>query len=330
MLEIPAIVCYNFFNIDSSARIFCGRSHKRAGARKQEMEWFFMAEYVLFTDSTTDLSVELVQELQVEVMPLVFTLGGKNYRNYPDNRELSPKEFYDRLRAGEVSTTSQINQADFMDAFTPVLEQGRDILYLAFSSGLSGTYNSARLAAEDLREQFPERTIEVIDTLQASMGEGLAVYYAACLKNEGKSLREVADWFVENRQSICAWFTVDDLMFLKRGGRVSGAAAVAGTLLGIKPVLHVDEEGKLIPMEKVRGRRASLDALVKHFAASTYDRSEQVVFVSHGDCLEDCQYVADKIAALGVKRVCISTIGPVIGAHSGPGTVALFFRADKR
>lgn len=289
-----------------------------------------MAEYVLFTDSTTDLSVELVQEMKVEVMPLVFTLSGKNYRNYPDNRELSPKEFYDRLRAGEVSTTSQINQADFMDAFTPVLEQGKDILYLAFSSGLSGTFNSARLAAEDLREQFPERTIEVIDTLQASMGEGLAVYYAACLKNEGKSLREVADWFVENRQSICAWFTVDDLMFLKRGGRVSGAAAVAGTLLGIKPVLHVDEEGKLIPMEKVRGRKASLDALVKHFAASTYDRSEQVVFVSHGDCLEDCRYVADKIAALGVKRVCISTIGPVIGAHSGPGTVALFFRAEKR
>ena len=329
-LEIPAIVCYNFFNSDSSPCIFCGQCHKRAGARKQEMEWFFMAEYVLFTDSTTDLPVELVQEMQVEVMPLVFTLGGKNYRNYPDNRELSPKEFYDRLRAGEVSTTSQINQADFLDTFTPVLEQGKDILYLAFSSGLSGTFNSARLAAEELREQFPERTIEVIDTLQASMGEGLAVYYAACLKNEGKSLREVADWFVENRQSICAWFTVDDLMFLKRGGRVSGAAAVAGTLLGIKPVLHVDEEGKLIPMEKVRGRKASLDALVKHFAASTYDRSEQVVFVSHGDCLEDCRYVADKIAALGVKRVCISTIDPVIGAHSGPGTVALFFRAEKR
>lgn len=146
-----------------------------------------MAEYVLFTDSTTDLPVELVQEMQVEVMPLVFTLGGKNYRNYPDNRELSPKEFYDRLRAGEVSTTSQINQADFLDAFTPVLEQGKDILYLAFSSGLSGTFNSARLAAEDLREQFPERTIEVIDTLQASMGEGLAVYYAACLKNEARA-----------------------------------------------------------------------------------------------------------------------------------------------
>ena len=253
--------------------------------------------------------------------------GGSTYN---DSFKVAAKAFYHLLRAGKTSTTAQINAHEFMEWADPILQAGEDILYLAFSSGLSGTFNSARLAAEELREQFPERTIEVIDTLQASMGEGLAVYYAACLKNEGKSLREVADWFVANRQSICAWFTVDDLMFLKRGGRVSGAAAVAGTLLGIKPVLHVDEEGKLIPMEKVRGRKASLDALVKHFAASTYDRSEQVVFVSHGDCLEDCRYVADKIAALGVKRVCISTIGPVIGAHSGPGTVALFFRADKR
>ena len=289
-----------------------------------------MAEYVLFTESTADLTAELVQQLGVEVLPMLFSLDGKEYNNYPDNRELDPHDFYDALRAGSMSTTSQINQTTFEEAFSPVLEAGKDILYLAFSSGLSGTYHSACLAAEELAEKYPERTVRVIDTLQASMGEGLAVYYATCLKNEGKSLREVADWFVENRQSICAWFTVDDLMFLKRGGRVSGAAAVAGTLLGIKPVLHVDEEGKLIPMEKVRGRRASLDALVKHFAASTYDRSEQVVFVSHGDCLEDCQYVADKIAALGVKRVCISTIGPVIGAHSGPGTIALFFLGDYR
>ncbi len=289
-----------------------------------------MADYVLFTDSTTDLSVDLIEEMGVQVIPLTFTIGGKDYKNYPDGRELSSKEFYDRLRGGEVSTTSQISQQEFLDAFTPVLEQGKDVLYLAFSSGLSGTFNSARLAVEELTEQFPERTVLAIDTLQASMGEGLAVYYAACLKNEGRSLQEVADWFLENRMSICAWFTVDDLMFLKRGGRLSGAAAVAGTLLGIKPVLHVDDEGKLIAMEKVRGRKASLNALVQHFEASTYDRSQQVVFISHADCLADCQYVADKIAALGVKRICISDIGPVIGAHAGPGTVALFFRADKR
>ena len=289
-----------------------------------------MADYVLFTDSTTDLSVPLVEELGVEVLPLTFTLGGKDYKNYPDNRELSPEDFYNQLRGGVMCTTSQVNQADFIAAFTPVLQQGKDILYIAFSSGLSGTYNSARLAAEELQEEFPNRTIAVVDSLQASMGEGLVVYYAASLKNEGKSIEQVVDWLKENAQSICAWFTVDDLMFLKRGGRVSGAAAVAGTLLGIKPILHVDAEGHLIPMEKIRGRKASLDALVKQYEQSNFDRSQQVVFISHGDCLEDCQYVADKITQLGAKRVCISTIGPVIGAHSGPGTVALFFRGQNR
>lgn len=289
-----------------------------------------MAEYVLFTESTADLSVELVQELGVEVLPMRFSLNGREYNNYPDNRELDPHDFYDALRAGGMSTTSQINQAAFEDAFTPVLEAGKDILYLAFSSGLSGTFQSARLAAEDLAEKYPQRTVRVIDTLQASMGEGLAVYYAATMKNEGKSLEEVASWFEANKMRVCAWFTVDDLMFLKRGGRLGGGAAVVGTLLGIKPILHVDDEGHLIAMEKVRGRRASLDGLVKHFASSDVPAAEQVVFVSHGDCIEDCKYVADRCRELGAKKVYISDIGPVIGAHSGPGTVALFFLAAKR
>lgn len=289
-----------------------------------------MTDYVLFTDSTCDLTAELVRELGVEVLPLRFTVDEEEYRNFPDNRELSPQAFYAKLRAGSMSTTSQINQAAFEDAFTPVLQAGRDILYLAFSSGLSGTYHSGVLAAEELAARFPQRTVRVIDTLQASMGEGLAVYYAAQLKKQGKPLAEVADWFEANKMRVCAWFTVDDLMFLKRGGRLSGAAAVAGTLLGIKPVLHVDDEGHLVAMEKVRGRRASLDALVKHFAASDVPAGEQVVFISHGDCLADCQYVAGKIRELGAKEVHIGDIGPVIGAHSGPGTVALFFLADQR
>lgn len=289
-----------------------------------------MAEYVLFTESTADLTAELVQQLGVEVLPMLFSLDGKEYNNYPDNRELDPHAFYDALRAGGMSTTSQINQATFEEAFSPVLEAGKDILYLAFSSGLSGTYHSACLAAEELAEKYPERTVRVIDTLQASMGEGLAVYYAATLKNEGKSLAEVADWFEANKMRVCAWFTVDDLMFLKRGGRLGGGAAVVGTLLGIKPVLHVDDDGHLIAMEKVRGRRASLDGLVKHFASSDVPPAEQVVFISHGDCPEDCQYVADRCKELGAKEVHIGTIGPVIGAHSGPGTVALFFLGSKR
>ena len=289
-----------------------------------------MAEYVIFTDSTTDLTPELVAEMDVQVLPMRFMLDGKEYRNYPDNRELSPKEFYDKLRAGSMSTTSQINSVAFIEAFTPVLEAGKDILYVAFSSGLSGTYQSACLAAEDLREQFPERTIECVDTLQASMGEGLVAYAAAMLKKDGMSLAELAAWLRENVQRFCAWFTVDDLMFLKRGGRLSGVAAVAGTLLGIKPVLHVDPDGHLIAMEKVRGRKASLDGLVRHFETSAENHADQTVFISHGDCLEDCQYVADKIKAFGVKRICIGTIGPVIGAHSGPGTVARFFTGSPR
>ena len=289
-----------------------------------------MAEYVLFTESTADLSVELVQELGVEVLPMRFSLNGKEYNNYPDNRELDPHDFYDALRAGGMSTTSQINQAAFEEAFGPVLEAGKDILYLSFSSGLSGTFQSARLAAEELAEKYPQRTVRVIDTLQASMGEGLAVYYAATLKNEGKSLEEVASWFEANKMRVCAWFTVDDLMFLKRGGRLGGGAAVVGTLLGIKPILHVDDDGHLIAMEKVRGRRASLDGLVKLLAASDVPVSERVVFVSHGDCPEDCEYVVERCKALGAKKVYVSTIGPVIGAHSGPGTVALFFLAAKR
>ena len=289
-----------------------------------------MADYVLFTDSTTDLSPELVAEMDVAVLPLGFTLDGQNYRNYPDNRDLSPKAFYDKLRAGGMSTTSQINTAEFTDAFTPVLEQGKDVLYLGFSSGLSRTYQSSRLAAEELREKFPGRTIECVDSLQASMGEGLVAYVAAMHRKAGMPLAELAQWLRENARNFCAWFTVEDLMFLKRGGRLSGVAAVAGTLLGIKPVLHVDDEGHLVAMEKVRGRKASLDALVKHFEATASNHAEQTVFVSHGDCLADAQYVADQIAKFGVKRICMNDIGPVIGAHSGPGTVALFFQGGPR
>ena len=203
------------------------------------------------------------------------------------------------------------------------------MLYLAFSSGLSGTYQTACITAQDLMEEYPGRRVVCVDTLQASMGEGLLTFEAALLRKQGKSLDEVADYVRTQGQSYCAWFTVEDLMFLKRGGRVSGAAAVAGTLLGIKPVLHVDSEGKLIPMEKVRGRRASLDALVKHYKDGALDKTG-TVFISHGDCLADAQYVAEKIRAIGAGRIELNMIGPVIGAHSGPGTVALFYRGTNR
>ena len=290
-----------------------------------------MSEYVLFTDSNTDLPADLVQQLDLSVIPMLFEMDGKSYYNYPDNHEMDPKEFYAALRGGKVCTTSQVSPSRFEEIFSPVLESGRDILYLCFSSGLSGTYNTSRLAVEELREKFPDRKIRTVDTLAASMGQGLLVYLAAKKRQEGMGLDELGDWVEENRLKLCHWFTVDDLMFLKRGGRVSGAAAVMGTMLGIKPVLHVDDEGHLIPMEKVRGRRASLDALVKHMQATAIRPAEQTVFISHGDCQADCDYVAQQLREkLGVKEIVTSYIGPVIGAHSGPGTVALFFVGEKR
>lgn len=290
-----------------------------------------MSEYVLFTDSNTDLPADLVQQLDLSVIPMLFEMDGKSYYNYPDNHEMDPKDFYAALRGGKVCTTSQVSPSRFDEIFSPVLESGKDILYLCFSSGLSGTYNTSRLAVEELREKFPDRKIRTVDTLAASMGQGLLVYLAAKKRQEGMGLDELGDWVEENRLKLCHWFTVDDLMFLKRGGRVSGAAAVMGTMLGIKPVLHVDDEGHLIPMEKVRGRRASLDALVKHMQATAIQPAEQTVFISHGDCQADCDYVANQLREkLGVKHIVTSYIGPVIGAHSGPGTVALFFVGEKR
>lgn len=290
-----------------------------------------MNDYVLFTDSSADLSQQLVEELGVEVLPLCFTMGDKTYRNWPDNREMDPEEFYRMLREGAMATTSAVNVGDYTEALTPFLEAGKDVLVLAFSSGLSATCNSARIAAQELNEQYPQQRVRVVDTLCASLGQGLLVWHAAKLKQAGKSLDEVGDWAEENKLRLCHWFTVSDLHFLKRGGRISPATAVLGTMLSIKPVMHVDDEGHLIKVGTARGRGASLKALVDHMAETAEDPGNQVVFISHGGCLEDAQKVAQDVKArFGTKEVVINYVGPVIGAHSGPGTVALFFLGSKR
>lgn len=290
-----------------------------------------MNDYVLLTDSSADLSQQLVEELGVEVLPLCFTMGDKTYRNWPDNREMDPEEFYRMLREGAMATTSAVNVGDYTEALTPFLEAGKDVLVLAFSSGLSATCNSARIAAQELNEQYPQQRVRVVDTLCASLGQGLLVWHAAKLKQAGKSLDEVGDWAEENKLRLCHWFTVSDLHFLKRGGRISPATAVLGTMLSIKPVMHVDDEGHLIKVGTARGRGASLKALVDHMAETADDPGNQVVFISHGGCLEDAQKVAQDVKArFGTKEVVINYVGPVIGAHSGPGTVALFFLGSKR
>ena len=217
-----------------------------------------MSDFVILTDSSADLSADMVQKLNVEVLPLGFVLDNQSYRNYPDNRDMDPHVFYERLRAGNVATTNAVNVAQYVEALEPLLQSGKDVLVLAFSSGLSTTYNSSRLAVEELSGRYPERKLYTVDTLCASLGQGLLVWYAARERDRGRSIEEVRDWIEEHRLNICHQFTVDDLHFLKRGGRISAATAVVGTMLQIKPVLHVDNEGHLINIGKARGRQASL------------------------------------------------------------------------
>lgn len=290
-----------------------------------------MPDFVILTDSSADLSADMAQKLNVEVLPLGFVLDNQTYRNYPDNREMDPHVFYERLRAGDVATTTAVNVAEYTEALEPLLQAGKDVLVLAFSSGLSTTYNSSRLAVEELSAKYPERKLYTVDTLCASLGQGLLVWYAARERDRGRSIEEVRDWIEEHRLNVCHQFTVDDLHFLKRGGRISAATAVVGTMLQIKPVLHVDDEGHLINIGKARGRQASLKALVDKMEQTALDSGSLTVFISHGDCLEDAQTVADMVKKrFGVEDVYINYVGPVIGAHSGPGTVALFYAGTER
>ena len=290
-----------------------------------------MASYVIVTDSSADLSAQMAEKAGVQVLPLRFTVGGKTYYNWPDNREMDPKVFYRMLREGEVATTAAVNISQYLDMLEPILQSGTDVLVLSFSSGLSATYDSSRLAAEELREKYPQRKIFAVDTLCASLGQGLLVWHAAQLKDQGKSIEEVRDWAEENKLHLCHQFTVDDLHFLKRGGRISATTAVVGTMLKIKPVLHVDDGGKLVNIGKARGRKASLKALVDRMEETAIDPAGQTVFISHGDCMEDAEYVAGLVKErMGVQDVRINYVGPVIGAHSGPGTLALFYLGSRR
>ena len=290
-----------------------------------------MRDYVIITDSCCDLSEQLANDAGLYVIPMVMTISGKEYKNYLDEREISSKAFYDRLRAGETASTSALNMDTFLSVFGEFFEQGKDILYLAFSSGLSGTYHVSTLAAEELAQKYPESRIFCCDTLCASMGEGLLVYLAGKKKQSGASIEEVRDFVEQNKLNLCHWFTVDDLNHLKRGGRVSATTAFVGSLLNIKPVLHVDDEGHLINVGKARGRRAAVSSLFEHMKETAVNPSEQTVFISHGDCEEDALALKEMIEKeFSPKEIQINPIGPVIGAHSGPGTLALFFLGSKR
>ncbi|MEA5068178.1 MAG: DegV family protein [Christensenellaceae bacterium] len=290
-----------------------------------------MGDYRIVTDSSCDLPHELAEELGLLVLPLSVTMGDQAYANHLDGREIGFSEFYRRLRAGEMAKTSAVNVEAFAQLFEPLLEQGRDVLCLGFSSGLSATCQHAQMAAEALRGRFPERKLYVVDTLAASMGQGLLVYLAVMKQREGASIDEVRDYVEGIKLNLCHWFTVDDLHFLKRGGRISTATEIVGSILSIKPVMHVDDEGHLVKVEAVRGRKASIRRMTEKMEETAIEREGAVVFISHGDCLEEAEQLADMVReTMNPKAVYVSYVGPVIGAHSGPGTMALFFLGRKR
>ncbi len=283
-----------------------------------------MSDYVIFTDSSCDISRELLSQWQVYSVDLGYCFDDDT------PGDLSINAFYDALRKGKTAKTTGVAPGTFTESFRPILENGRDILYIGFSSGLSVTYNSAHIAAEELAEAYPERKIITVDSLCASAGQGLFIYQILQKKNE-LDIDALANYAETLKLNICHWFTVDDLMYLKRGGRINQAAAVFGNLLGIKPILHTDDDGKLVCMGKERGRRAAIKTLARKYGESALDSENGVVFISHADCNEDASMLAHELnLRFGVSVKHITYVGPVIGAHCGPGTLALFYLGDKR
>lgn len=288
-----------------------------------------MSNYIIFTDSACDISSNLLNKWNVKSISLTFTFEGSDVQY--SQQDMPINDFYKNMREGKVAKTSAVNVEAFKDFFETSLKNGDDILYLGFSSGLSTTFNSARIAADELMEIYPERKIICVDSLSASAGFGLLLYLTVQKKNEGASIDEVVAYIEQIRLNICHWFTVDDLVYLKRGGRISPTVAFVGGLLGIKPVLHVDNEGHLVNVTKVRGRKAAIQALADKYSELALNPKKGTIFISHGDCLDEVEKLSEILKKEhGVCVNLITDVGSVIGAHAGPGTIALFFVGKER
>lgn len=289
-----------------------------------------MNKFIITSDTTADLPRDYVEKNEIGILAMSFQMEGKDYSG---DEELDIKEFYDKMRNGLMPTTSQINPTQAKSKFEEYLKNGYDVLHISFSSGLSGSYNNTRIASIELNDEYKKNKVVVVDSLSVSLGEGLLVNKAVELRNEGKSIDEVAMWLEENKLKVCQYFTVDDLNHLYRGGRVSRATAILGSVIGVKPIIHVDNEGKLIPIAKVRGRKQSLTKLIDNMEKTigSYKPENKTVFISHGDAYEEAVALGERIKEkFGVESIMISPIGAIIGSHSGPGTVAIFFMGEKR
>ena len=286
-----------------------------------------MSEFLIITDSTTDLPKSYYEEKGIPVISLSYMMDGVTYE---DMNGLTGQEFFSKIKEGSMPTTSQINPAQAKSAFEPYLQEGKDILYIGFTSGLSGSYNSVRMAIEELEEEYPDRKLIAIDSLCASMGEGLLLYKAVELRDQGKSMDEIAEWIENNKLNICHDVTIDDLFHLHRGGRVSKASAVVGSIIKIKPIIHVDEEGRLIVINKERGRKKAMMSLIDRMEEKSKGFENNVAMIVHGDVEEDAEFLKKQIEErFGIQNVIINCIGSVIGSHTGPGVIAIFYMGDR-
>lgn len=287
--------------------------------------------FEIVTDSSANLPDELIEKYNIHILSLLYLIDGEEYESYVKGNKTDLTEFYKRMRNKDVITTASMSSGSCRVLFEKILSKGNDLLYIGFSSALSATYQTGNQVLEEMKADYPNLKIMSVDTLGASLGEGLLVTHAAKLREEGKSIQFVYDWLIKNRLHLCHWFTVDDLFFLMRGGRVSPSSAIMGTVFSIKPVMHMDDYGRLIPVSKIRGRKNSLRVLLEEMEKTAINPENQTVYISHGDCLDDALYLAEKIKQkFGTKDILIHLIEPVIAAHCGPGTVALFFLGTER
>lgn len=287
--------------------------------------------FSIITDSCANLTHSQIADYNITIVPLTYTVGDTEYLGYVEGEETDYKAYYNLLRAKEHVKTSLVSYERVESALKKHLNMGEDVLYVAFSSALSGSCQVARNCIEDIKDEYPDRKIILVDSLQASMGQGLMIKYAVDKRDSGCTLEETAQWLEDNKLNFVSLFTVDDLFFLKRGGRLSGTVAVVGTILNIKPLLHVSDEGKLVSTGTVRGRKKSIDSLITRMGELGVDLSNQDIFMVHGDCIEEAEAAAEQIkASYNVKSVTINYVDQVISSHSGPGTLAVFFMGTQR
>jgi DegV family protein with EDD domain len=285
---------------------------------------------VIVTDSNCDLPIEYISKNNVHVIPFTFVLNGINYTD-DFGKSLSYKEFYDKIRNGSMPTTAQITTYTFENEFRSFVSKGDSVIYIGFSSALSETFNGSVLARNEIMEANPQADITVIDSKSASVGQGLLVYYACEMLKQGKSKQEIVDWIESNKLKVNHWFTIDSLEHLKRGGRISATSAAIGSLLEVKPVLHVSNDGSLNVVKKIRGRKKSIKTLFEEFKTRAINPEEQMIYIAHGDCIEDAEYLKSLILSETTpKDMVINSLGPVIGTHTGPGLVGLFFLGKER